>query len=169
MALSRGSTPVFSVHNATWLMGDADGASAYCAQAMLGIQATMMPGSRLGAGAVLGAIALADAGQGLAGGMLHMGAPAVALSMHDAGPIITPLGAAQHALFRAMPALQAAVILVEQAATVLAAGFAAVGLLAAAVRSASSKVTPESHYCLQHFHTLSVRMLPSRTVHLRYV
>ena len=106
------------------------------AQAMLGIQATMMPGSSLGAGAVLGAIALADAGQSLAGGMLHMGAPAIALSKQDAGPIITPLGAGQHALFWAMPALQAVVILLEQAATVYAAGFAAVGLLAALVRTA---------------------------------
>ena len=110
------------------------GASVHCMQAMLGIQATMMPASSLGAGAVLGAIALADAGQSLAGGMLHMGAPAVALSKHDTGLIITPLGAGQHALFWAMPALQAAVILLGQAATVYAAGSAAVGLLAALVR-----------------------------------
>ena len=102
---------------------------------MLGIQATMMPGSALGAGAVLGAIALADAGQSLAGGMLHLGAPATALSKQKPGPIITPLGAGQHMLFWAMPVLQAAVIFVEQAAALYAAGFAAVALLAATVRT----------------------------------
>ena len=62
-------------------------------------------------------------------------------------PIITPLGAAQHALFWAMPALQAAAILLGQAATVLAAGCAADGLLAALVRI--TRVTHKSRNCLQ--------------------
>ena len=121
-----------------------------CVQAMLGIQATMMPGSSLGAGAVLGAIALADAGQSLAGGMLHMGAPAVALSKHDAGPIIRPLGAAQHALFWAMPALQALVLLLGQAATVFVAGFTALGLHTILVRN-----DVRAPWCLQHVEVLA--------------
>ena len=101
---------------------------------MLGIGAMMMPGSALGAGAALGALALADAGQSLAGGMLHMGAPSCALLKQEAGAVVMPLGACQHALFWAMPALQAMVLLLEQALVAYAAGFAAVALLLATVR-----------------------------------
>ena len=44
-----------------------------------------MPGSILGSGAVVGAIAAADIGQELAGNTLFMGVPAMGTTKHDAG------------------------------------------------------------------------------------
>lgn len=54
-------------------------------QVICGVMAVIMPGSTLGIGAVLGAIAAADIGQTLADRTLFMGAPAVATTKHDAG------------------------------------------------------------------------------------
>ena len=54
-------------------------------QVICGVMAVIMPGSTLGNGAVLGAIAAADIGQTLADRMLFMGAPAAATTKHDAG------------------------------------------------------------------------------------
>ena len=54
-------------------------------QVICGVMAVIMPGSTLGNGAVLGAIAAADIGQTLADSTLFMGAPAAATTKHDAG------------------------------------------------------------------------------------
>ena len=54
-------------------------------QVICGVMAVIMPGSTLGNGAVLGAIAAADIGQTLADRTLFMGAPAAATTKHDAG------------------------------------------------------------------------------------
>ena len=54
-------------------------------QVICGVMAVIMPGSTLGNGAVLGAIAAADIGQTLADRTLFMGAPAAAITKHDAG------------------------------------------------------------------------------------
>lgn len=54
-------------------------------QVIFGVTAVIMPGSILGSGAVVGAIAAADIGQELAGNTLFMGVPAMATTKHDAG------------------------------------------------------------------------------------
>ena len=54
-------------------------------QVICGVMAVIMPGSTLGNGAILGAIAAADIGQTLADRTLFMGAPAAATTKHDAG------------------------------------------------------------------------------------
>ena len=55
------------------------------AQAIFGTTAVIMPGSILGKGALVGAIAATDIGQELAGDTLYMGAPAMATNKHDSG------------------------------------------------------------------------------------
>ena len=52
---------------------------------IFGVTAVIMPGSILGSGAVVGAIAAADIGQELAGNTLFMGVPAMGTTKHDAG------------------------------------------------------------------------------------
>ena len=47
-----------------------------------------MPGSILGKGALVGAIAATDIGQELAGDTLYMGAPAMATNKHDSGGML---------------------------------------------------------------------------------
>ena len=54
-------------------------------QAIFGTTAVIMPGSILGKGALVGAIAATDIGQELAGDTLYMGAPAMATNKHDSG------------------------------------------------------------------------------------
>ena len=61
-----------------------------CAQAIFGVTAVIMPGTQLGDGCVLGAIAAADVGQELAGGTLHMGVPAVPTTKHQTGAAARP-------------------------------------------------------------------------------
>lgn len=52
---------------------------------IFGVTAVIMPGSILGSGAVVGAIAAADIGQELAANTLFMGVPAMGTTKHDAG------------------------------------------------------------------------------------
>lgn len=64
-------------------------------QAIFGTTAVIMPGSILGKGALVGAIAATDIGQELAGDTLYMGAPAMAANKHDSGakpcPAVRPI------------------------------------------------------------------------------
>ena len=55
------------------------------AQVVFGVTAVIMPGTVLGDGAVLGAIASADIGQELGGNTLYMGVPATATTKHETG------------------------------------------------------------------------------------
>ena len=57
-------------------------------QAIFGTTAVIMPGSILGKGALVGAIAATDIGQELAGDTLYMGAPAMATNKHDSGSLL---------------------------------------------------------------------------------
>ena len=56
-----------------------------CAQVVFGVTAVIMPGTILGDGAVLGAIAAADIGQELGSNALFMGVPAISTSQHQTG------------------------------------------------------------------------------------
>lgn len=56
-----------------------------CAQVVFGVTAVIMPGTVLGDGAVLGAIAAADIGQELGSNALFMGMPAISTSQHQTG------------------------------------------------------------------------------------
>lgn len=56
-----------------------------CAQVVFGVTAVIMPGTVLGDGAVLGAIAAADIGQELGSNALFMGVPAISTSQHQTG------------------------------------------------------------------------------------
>ena len=60
-------------------------------QVIFGVTAVIMPGSILGSGAVVGAIAASDIGQELAGNTLYMGVPAMGTTKHDAGKSTQPL------------------------------------------------------------------------------
>ncbi|CAL8464659.1 g4194 [Coccomyxa elongata] len=80
-------------------------------QVVFGVTAVIMPGTILGDGAVLGAIAAADIGQELGSNALFMGVPAIPTSKHTTGPITTPKGAFQYALYWVLPALQPAITL----------------------------------------------------------
>jgi carbonic anhydrase/acetyltransferase-like protein (isoleucine patch superfamily) len=52
---------------------------------VFGVTAVIMPGTVLGDGAILGAIAAADVGQELNGGTLYMGVPATPTTKHETG------------------------------------------------------------------------------------
>ncbi|KAK9904717.1 hypothetical protein WJX75_001194 [Coccomyxa subellipsoidea] len=98
-------------------------------QVVFGVTAVIMPGTVLGDGAVLGAIAAADIGQELGSNALFMGVPAISTSQHQTGPITMPQGAFQHALYWVLPVLQPLATLLVSALGIFAMALTGVAAL----------------------------------------